>query len=266
MGHAVTALRCVAIVQARVGSSRLPRKALLEIADRPMIAHVLDRALAIDGVDGVVLATTVDPADDELADFARGRKIPCTRGSQADVLARFRQTAAEHSAAVIVRVAGDCPLLDPYVSGLVLAEYLRRGDVDYVSNVHPPTYPDGLDTEVLSREALERVWRDADRPSEREHVTSYIWRNAAAFRVANVATEPSRAHLRWTVDELADLEFVRAVYARLYRGSIFGMEAVLELLAVEPDLIRINAGIDRNEGYVRSLRADDRATVNPRRR
>jgi spore coat polysaccharide biosynthesis protein SpsF (cytidylyltransferase family) len=263
----VTAPRCVAIVQARVGSSRLPGKALLDIAGRPMIAHVLDRALDIAGVDAAVLATTVAPADDALMDFARRRDIPCTRGSEDDVLDRFHQAVSEHPADVIVRVTADCPLLDPRVSGLVLGEYLRRaGDVDYVSNVHPPTYPDGLDTEVLSREALERVWRDADRPSEREHVTSYIWRNAAAFRVANVATEPSRAHLRWTVDELADLEFVRAVYARLYRGSIFGMEAVLELLAVEPDLIRINAGIDRNEGYVRSLRADDRVTVNPRRR
>ena len=264
----MTALRCVAIVQARVGSSRLPRKGLLEIADQPMIAHVLDRALAIDGVDGVVLATTVDPADDELADFARARKIPCTRGSQADVLDRFRQTAAEHSAAVIMRVAGDCPLLDPHVSGLVLADYLRRGDVDYVSNVHPPMYPDGLDTEVFSRQALERAWREAELPSDREHVTPYIWRNPGTFQLANFPPDagPSQAHLRWTVDECADLDFVRAVYARLYRGSIFGMEAVLNLLAVEPDLARINAGIDRNEGYVRSLRADDRVTMNPRRR
>jgi spore coat polysaccharide biosynthesis protein SpsF (cytidylyltransferase family) len=263
----VTRPRCVAIVQARVGSTRLPGKALFDIAGRPVVAHVLERALAIDGVDGAVLATTVDPADDALENFARQRDIPCTRGSENDVLDRFHQAVGEHPADVIVRVTADCPLLDPRVSGLVLAEYLRRaGDVDYVSNVHPPTYPDGLDTEVLSREALGRAWRDADLPSDREHVTSYIWRNAGAFRLANVATEPSRAHLRWTVDERADLEFVRAVYARLYRGSIFGMEAVLELLAVEPDLIRINAGIDRNEGYVRSLRADDRVNVNPRRR
>ena len=262
----MTALHCVVIVQARVGSSRLPRKALLEIDDQPMIGHVLNRALAINGVDGVVLATTVDPADDELADFARERKIPCTRGSQADVLDRFRQTAAEHSAAVIMRVAGDCPLLDPHVSGLVLADYLRRGDVDYVSNVHPPMYPDGLDTEVFSRQALERAWCEAELQSDREHVTPYIWRNPGIFRLANVATEPSRAHLRWTVDERADLDFVRAVYARLYRGSIFGMEAVLNLLAVEPDLARINAGINRNEGYVRSLRADDGVNVNRPRR
>src|SRR5262249_7105672 len=101
-----------------------------------------------------------------------------------------------------------------------------------------------------------------------EHVTPYIWRNPDTFRLDNfpTETEPSYAHLRWTVDEPADLEFVRAVYARLYRGSIFGMETVLERLAVEPDLVRINAGIERNEGYVRSLRADDHADVNPRRR
>jgi len=263
----VTALRCVAIVQARVGSSRLPGKALLDIAGRPMVAHVVDRALAIDGVDGVVLATTVAPADDALADFARRYDIPCTRGSEDDVLDRFHQAVGEHPADVIVRVTADCPLLDPRVSGCVLAEYLRRvGDVDYVSNVHPPTYPDGLDTEVVSREALERAWRDADRPSDREHVTSYIWHNASTFRLGNVATEPSRAHLRWTVDELADLEFVRAVYARLDAGSRFGMDEVLDLLSAEPELARMNAGLARNEGYARSLRADDRVTVNPPRR
>ena len=264
----MTALRCVVIVQARLGSSRLPRKALLEIVDKPMIGHVLDRALAIKGVDGVVLATTADPVDDELAEFARERKISCTRGSQADVLDRFRQTAAEHSAAVIMRVAGDCPLLDPHISGLVLAEYLRRGDLDYISNVHPPMYPGGLDTEVFSRHALECAWREAELPSDREHVTPYIWRNPRIFNLANFPadTEPKQAHLRWTVDEGADLDFVRAVYARLYRGSIFGMDAVLNLVAVEPDLVRINAGIERNEGYVRSLRADDRVTTNPRRR
>src|SRR5262249_29855404 len=206
VGDAVTRLRCAAIVQARVGSTRLPGKALLDIAGRPMVAHVLERALAIDGVDGVVLATTADPADNTLADFARRHGIPCTRGSQNDVLDRFHQAVNEHPADVIVRVTADCPLLDPRVSGLVLAEYLRRaGDVDYVSNVHPPTSPDGLDTEVFSRQALERAWRDADRASDREHVTSYIWRNAGSFRIANVATEPSRAHMRWTVDERADL-------------------------------------------------------------
>jgi spore coat polysaccharide biosynthesis protein SpsF (cytidylyltransferase family) len=263
----VTRLRCVAIVQARVGSTRLPGKALVDIAGRPMVAHVLERALAIDGVDGAVLATTVVPADDALADFARQRDIPCTRGSENDVLDRFHQAVNEHPADVIVRVTADCPLLDPRVSGLVLAEYLRRaGDVDYVSNVHPPTYPDGLDTEVLSREALERAWRDADLPSDREHVTSYIWRNAGAFRLANVAMEPSRAHLRWTVDERADLEFVRAVYARLGAHSMFGMDEVLHILSAEPELARINARFTRNEGYAGSLRADDRMTVNPRRR
>jgi spore coat polysaccharide biosynthesis protein SpsF (cytidylyltransferase family) len=257
----------VAIVQARLGSSRFPGKALLDIAGRPMVAHVVDRALAIDGVHGVVLATTVDPADDALADFARRHDIPCTRGSEDDVLDRFNQAVSEHSADVIVRVTADCPLLDPRVSGLVLAEYLcHAGDVDYVSNVHPPTYPDGLDTEVLSREALGRAWRDADRASDREHVTSYIWRNAGSFRIANVATEPSRAHMRWTVDEHADLEFVRAVYARLDAGSLFGMDEILTLLSAEPELARINAGLDRNEGYARSLRADARMTANRPRR
>src|SRR5262249_17451602 len=155
------------------------------------------------------------------------------------------------------------PLLDPSVSSRVLARYVQRADeFDYVSNVHPPTYPDGLDTEVFSREALERAWREAKLASDREHVTPYIWRNSDLFRLDNVALEPNHAHLRWTVDEPADLQFVQSVYARLNARSLFGMDAVLELLAREPDLARINAGIDRNEGYARSLRADGRVTAN----
>lgn len=255
------ARRCVAVVQARLGSTRLPGKALVDIAGRPMLAHVIERARAIPGIDGVVIATTANPADDPLVDFARRAGLPSVRGSELDVLDRFHVAVTAHPADVIVRVTPDCPLLDPGVSGLVLAEYLRgAGRVHYASNVHPPTYPDGLDTEIISRDALERAWREARLPSDREHVTPYIWRHPDLFRLVNVATEPNHAHLRWTVDEPADLEFVRAVYARLGR-AFFGMDDVLALVRMDPDLAAINAGLTRNEGYLKSIRADDRVTA-----
>lgn len=254
--------RVLAVVQARLGSTRLPGKTLMEIAGRPMLAHVVDRASAIPGVEGVVLATSVSPVDDRLLEFARAAGVPTVRGSEQDVLDRFRLVLSEHPADVIVRVGADCPLLDPHVSGLVVSEYMRhQGQVDYVSNVHPPTYPDGLDTEVFSREALDAAWRGAHQPSEREHVTVYIWSDPERFRLANVTHSEDLSALRWTVDTGADLEFVRAVYRHLspFGKSRFGMTDVLELLRERPELGSLNAGQARNEGLERS-RAAERGT------
>ncbi len=254
--------RVLAIVQARLGSTRLPGKALLEVAGRPMLAHVVERAAAIPGVGGIVLATSVNPGDDRLVQFAREMGLPSVRGSEEDVLDRFRTAIREYPAHVVVRVTADCPLLDPEVSGLVMAEYLRRaGSVDYVSNVQPPTYPDGLDTEVFSREALETAWREARLPSEREHVTPYLWRRPDRFRIANVFHTKDLSALRWTVDTAADLAFVRAVYDSLSPNGtrLFGMAEILALLRERPDLQSLNAGQRRNEGLQRSW-AGERGT------
>jgi len=254
--------RVLAVVQARQGSSRLPGKALMEIAGRPMVAHVVERIAATPGVDEVVLATTVDAADDALADFARAAGVACVRGSVDDVLDRFRTAVRAHPADAVVRVTADCPLLDPAVSGQVVAEYRRRGGgLDYVSNVHPPTYPDGLDTEVFSRAALERAWREAspDSRRDREHVTPYLWeRRPERFRLANVRHGGDLSGLRWTVDDARDLAFVRAVYGALAPDGTrpFGMNDVLALLRSNPALVALNAGTRRNEGFERSRLAD----------
>lgn len=253
------AARVVAVVQARLGSSRLPGKALEEIAGRPMLAHVLTRAAAVRGVDQVVLATTVKPEDDALADLARSLGIVATRGKVDDVLDRFHAALLEHPAEVVVRLTGDCPLLDPRVVELVLDAHVRSaGTVDYVSNVDPPTYPDGLDTEVFSRQSLERAWREARLPSDREHVTTYIRDHPDRFRRANVAHPDDLSAHRWVVDTRADLAFARQVYAGLPGTSaeIFGMTEVLALLQRRPDLRALNAGIRRNEGLEHS-RAHD---------
>ena len=171
----MTPVRVIAVVQARLGSTRLPGKALLDLGGRPMLEHVLVRAAAVPGVDQVVLATTVSPEDGALADLARDVGIQCVRGSVDDVLDRFHTVLLEHPAEAVMRIAADCPLLDPEVSGRVASEYRRLAEIDYVSNVQPPTYPDGLDTEVISAAALERAWREARSGSDREHVTPYLW-------------------------------------------------------------------------------------------
>jgi spore coat polysaccharide biosynthesis protein SpsF (cytidylyltransferase family) len=258
----MTPVRVIAVVQARLGSTRLPGKALLDLAGRPMLEHVLVRAAAVPGVDQVVLATTVSPEDGALVEVARAADVACVRGSVEDVLDRFRAALAAHPADAVVRITADCPILDPEVSGRVVSEYRRRaGEVDYVSNVHPPTYPDGLDTEVIAAAALERAWREAPAGADREHVTSYVWSRPERFRLANVAAPEDLSGLRWTVDDARDLAFVREVYRRLApavaapvgkRGTPFGIGAVLDLLRACPDIARINAGTRRNEGFERS--------------
>lgn len=255
----MTAPRVLAVIQARLGSIRLPGKTLADIGGRPMLAHVVERAAGIPGVDGVVLATTVHPRDDRLAEWAGEASLPCVRGSEEDVLDRFHDVLERHAADAIVRVTPDCPFLDPEVSARVVAAWRRDpGAIDYASNVHPPTFPDGLDTEVIARGALVAAWREARQPSDREHVTPFVWRQPERFRQAAVCGDRDLSQLRWTVDTAADLDFARAVWARLAPSGRerFGMREVLALLAREPALAELNAGQRRNEGYERSLAAD----------
>ena len=240
-----------------MGSSRLPGKSLQDIAGRPLLAHVIERARAVGGIDEVVVATTVDSRDEPIVRLAQSEGVAAFRGSEDDVLDRYYRTAVVHRATTVMRLTADCPVLDPVVSASVLARYLEGGS-DYVTIGLPPTYPDGLDTEVFSFEALERAWREAVLPSEREHVTPYIWKRPERFRVVNLTHDPDLSEHRWTVDTARDLDFVRALYARLYeRGARpFGMETILALLEREPALREINKGIIRNDGYATSLGKD----------
>jgi spore coat polysaccharide biosynthesis protein SpsF len=252
-----------AIVQARMGSTRLPGKTLADIGGRPMLGRLVDRARLIPGVEQVIIATTDRDADKRIVSFAEAEGLPVSVGSETNVLDRVYRAARRFGVSVIVRVSPDCPMLDPEVSGRVVAEYRRlAGRVDYVSNVRPPTFPDGLDTEVLPIEALEIAWREARLDSDKEHVPMYIWRQPERFRFANVENATDLSGLRWTVDTEADLIFVQAVYAALEGvGGVFGMDQVLRVLESRPALSVINAGQRRNEGLERSLAAERRETV-----
>lgn len=247
-------MRTVAIIQARLGSSRLPGKVLLDIGGQSMLAHVVRRAQRARRLDQVAIATSTSPADDAIARFGALHGVAVSRGSEHDVLARYAQAAAEHGAEVVVRLTADCPLLDPGVIDDVIAAY-HDGDWDYASNVEPPTYPDGLDTEVIRRSALDRAAREAKLPSEREHVTPYIRKHPELFRIRAVRSPEDLSALRWTVDEPRDLDLVRAIYGQM-RSADFGMADVLDLVGRDPDLTKINANIQRNEGYLRSLSED----------
>ncbi len=245
----------VAIIQARMSSTRLPRKMLADIAGRPMLWHVANRVKRARHVDQVVVATSDQPADEPIEDFCRAEGIECFRGSMDDVLDRFHQAARHYKADAVVRITGDCPLIDPEVIDKVVARYLE-GDLDYASNYLRYSFPDGLDTEIFSFSALEYAGQYATEPRQREHVVPFI-KNHDGFRKANVGNENdlSQEQHRWVVDEPRDLDFVREVYARLDRGDgpQFGMKEVLELLSEEPDLREINQGITLNEGAYRSF-------------
>jgi spore coat polysaccharide biosynthesis protein SpsF len=248
-------MKMVAIIQARMASTRLPGKIMADLAGKPLLDHVVRRAQQARTLDLVAVATSDQPTDDVVARFCQEAGIPCFRGSEDDVLDRYYQAAKHFQAHVIVRLTADCPLLDPAVIDKVVQAF-HAGDYDYVSNTLEPTYPDGLDTEVFRGSALEWAWREARLKSEREHVTPYIWKQPALFRLANVKHDQNLFGLRWTVDEPEDLEFVRRVYHYLGSTPSFGMAEIIALLREHPEISDVNAGFDRNEGYAKSLRED----------
>jgi len=249
-------MKTVAIIQARMTSTRLPGKVMADVAGNPMLYHVVRRAQQARTLDLVVVVTSDRPTDDVVARFCRKAEIPCFRGSEEDVLDRYYQAAKRFEADVIVRLTADCPLLDSAVIDKVVRVF-QRGDYDYVSNALEPSYPNGLDTEVFPREVLEKAWREAHLKSDREHVTPFIEEQPDLFRLENVKYDQDLSALRWTVDRPQDLEFVRRVYDYLGPLPSFGMMEILALLGEHPELMEINAGIQRNETYQKPIRRND---------
>ena len=241
-----------AIVQARMGSSRLPGKTLMEVSGKPLLQRLVERVKASSFLDDVIVATTTKTQDDAIVDFAQKVGLKYYRGSEEDVLDRVYQAALQYNVDHIVRVTPDCPLLDPRVVDEVIEAYMS-GEYDYVTNTLRYTYPDGLDVEVFSFSVLERAWAEAQLPSEREHVTSYI-RNSGHFRLFNIENQTDLSHLRWSVDTEADLALVGAIYGWLGdKGDDFQLDDVVALFASHPELNSMNQQRILNEGYYRSL-------------
>ena len=244
----------IAVIQARLQSTRLPGKMLQPIQGCPLLARTVERVARAKLIDEVVVATSVGDGDNALAEFCEAEGIRVFRGSEEDVLDRFYQAGRTFGGDILVRVPGDCPLADPGVVDLMLQTYMD-GDYDYVSNTIAPTFPDGLCTEVFPIGVLEQACQEAELVSEREHVTPYIYKHPELFRLHNVVHSENLSDLRWTVDEAADLEFMRQVYAAMGERE-FGMADVLELLTQDSELAELNRGTARNEGYEKSLKKD----------
>jgi spore coat polysaccharide biosynthesis protein SpsF len=236
------ARRAVAVVQARLGSTRLPGKVLCDLAGDSMLARVIARLRATTTIDDVVIATTTQDCDDAIVREAERCETPVIRGSEHDVLCRYLVAAAAASADIVVRVTADCPLLDPGVVDSVVTAL--TDDVDYASNTHVRSFPRGLDVEALHLDTLIRIGRLATSAAAREHVTAYVMERPERFAVRQVRADRDDSDLRWTVDTQDDLDTVRAIYARCELGrAIVPYREVVDAVRAAPALAARNAHV-----------------------
>ena len=250
--------RRIAIIQARVSSSRLPGKVLAPLLGLPMIVFMTQRIQRAKHVDEVVVATSTDASDDPLAAALAVHGIPCVRGSLDDVLDRFRTAARARGATHVVRLTGDCPMMDADLVDRALA-LLAASGADYVSNIAPPTYPDGLDVEAFTIAALEDAWANAKLPSEREHVTLYLRAGHGHVRTAGWSALADLSALRWTVDHADDLTHVRTLLELVGATSATGFDRFDLYRVIERERLGRGADHQRNEGLAKSLANDSRA-------
>ena len=239
-------MRVVALIQARMGSTRLPNKVMKEITGKPMIQLLLERLSQSKEINEIVIASSIDKKNDTLDTFVSDLGYVCSRGSENDVLSRFYSAAKESCANVVVRITGDCPLVDSNLVDQVIQKY-KSANVDYVSNISPPTFPDGLDIEVFSFEALTKAQNETISKFDREHVTPYL-RNSNVFTQASISYTQDLSSLRWTVDEPRDLDVIKTVFEHFHPKVDFSWLEVLELQKQQPEIFERNKNIIRNEG------------------
>lgn len=241
-------MKVVAIVQARMGSTRLPNKVMKQIGQVPMIELLLQRLSRSKEVHQIVLATSTDVRNNPLAEHVQKLGYCCVRGSEDDVLQRYVDAARQSQACVVVRITGDCPLVDPVLVDKAIEKF-KIASVDYLSNVAPATYPDGLDIEVFSLNALERAGSETAEPMDHEHVTPYL-RRPGLFKTQVMCNDEDLSSLRWTVDEPTDFEVVSQVFAHFAPDIHFSWQSVLSLQQRQPEIFVSNRQITRNQGAV----------------
>jgi spore coat polysaccharide biosynthesis protein SpsF len=236
----------IGIIQARMGSSRLPGKVMLDLEGKPALARVHARAARAESLDKILVATSSEEEDDPIAAFCEDNSISCFRGHATDVLDRLFKAAKRNRAEIVVRITGDCPLIDPDVIDQCVNVFLQADPaVDMVANRLPEhkTFPVGLDTEVCSFEALEQAWTNADQPYQREHVLPYLYEEPARFRVLCIDAPSDYSYFRWTLDTKEDLQLLREIYRRFDGRDTFSWLDVLKLLEREPELSNLNADV-----------------------
>ncbi len=240
-------MKTLVVIQARTGSTRLPNKVMMPLAGRPLLQRMVERVRLASLPDDIVVATTLEPTDNPIRELCAEIGVKCFNGHATDLLDRHYKTALTERADVVVKIPSDCPLIDPLVIDHVIGFYRdNRRRYDYVSNLHPATWPDGQDVEVIPTDTLELAWRQARQSFEREHTTPYIWERPERFRIGNVAWENGRdlsmTH-RWTIDYIEDYEFLTNVYDALWSAEDpgFGVDVVLDFLRRNPRVAALNA-------------------------
>jgi len=238
-------LKIVTVIQARTGSSRLPQKVLMPVCGKPLLLRMIERVNAANLAGQIVVATSTRKEDDVIAKLCKEENINCFRGSLNDLLDRHYKAAKKFKADAVAKIPSDCPLIDPKIIDKVYKHFIDNFDkYDFVSNLHPATYPDGNDVEIMSFKTLESAWSEASRKLEREHTTPFIWENPERFRIGNVEWETGldySADHRWTIDYEEDYIFIRTVYEELFnKNPLFSIYDILNLLKEKSFIYEIN--------------------------
>jgi spore coat polysaccharide biosynthesis protein SpsF len=235
-------MNTVAIIQARMGSSRLPGKVLKDMGGETVLGRVVRRLRRSRQISNIVVATTTEPTDEVIVAECDRLQVPHFRGAEQDVLDRYYQAAHANAAEAVVRVTSDCPLIDAKLVDDTV-EVFRNEHADYASNVSPRTYPRGLDTEVFTFDALDHAWREAREAHQREHVTPYLYEHPLIFKLASLSGAADCSRYRWTLDTPEDLELLRAIYSRFDGRDNFSWQEVLRLMEREPELAELNSQV-----------------------
>jgi len=235
-------VRIIAIIQARMGSTRSPGKVLMDLGGKSVLSRVVDRLRRAKRLDEVVVATTNSDADDAIVRECHQLKVGYFRGSENDVLDRYQRAARACAAQVVVRITSDCPLIDPELVDETIGAFQQQR-ADYGSNVFPRTYPRGLDIEVFTTAALEQAWNDAQEAYQREHVTPYFYEHPELFRLASLRGQVDYSQYRWTLDTAEDLVLLRTIYARFFNRDDFSWTKVIRLMEHEPELAELNSQV-----------------------
>lgn len=249
-------MKIICIIQARLGSTRLPEKVLLSLGDKTVLEQVVSRVRECRLINEVIVATTIEKQDLKIVNLCSGKGINVFCGSEDDVLDRYYQAAKLYKPDHVVRITSDCPFIDPDIMEKIIKFHIEK-DCDYTSNTLEETYPDGLDVEVFKFSALEKSWSEAILKSEREHVTPFMKKHKEIFTLENIKCEYDYSSKRWTLDEDRDYDLILKIHNALFQeNGIYKMNDILNFLKKNPDLENLNNNIIRNEGYLKSIEKD----------
>ncbi len=255
-------IKIVTIIQARIGSTRLPNKVMMPLAGKPLLLRMYERVNAAKHNDVIIIATTEEANDDPIVNLCKDNDIKYFRGNSTDLLDRHYKASLPFNPDAVVKIPSDCPLIDPEIIDKVLKYYIDNENIfDFVSNLHPASYPDGNDVEIFSMSALKDAWLNAKKELEREHTTPYFWENLDKFNVGNVKWESGKDYSmshRFTIDYEQDYEFIKRIYEELYsEDKIFSLQDILNLLDEKPEIKKINekyAGVNWYRNHLDELK------------